>query len=91
MAEANAENNRSNQKKNTKGKTKSTENPAWYGNKAEEFAAKNIRERTFRVRLPTQFEAEDVLVSINGVLQKAEVEIETVSKQSTPGHRLIVT
>ena len=62
---------------------------AWSGNKAHEFNTKSIRERTFRVRLPTQFSAKDVLASVSGILLKTEVE--TVSKQSTPGHWTIVT
>ena len=61
----------------TDDQTKSTqERPksARTGNKAEEFNMQNIRERTFRVRLPTQFQAKDVLTSINGILLKDEVE-----------------
>ena len=40
------------------------------------------------MRLPTQFSAKDVLMSVNGILLSTEVE--TVSKQSTPGHWTIV-
>ena len=97
MAEATAEHNKSSQEKATKGKSESTEEPkneeprkpAWSGNKTEEFSTRNIRERTFRMRSPTRFQAKDVLVSINRILQKAELE--TVSKQSTPGHWTMVT
>ena len=41
------------------------------------------------MRLPTQFSAKDVLASVNGILLKTEVE--TVSKESIPGHWTIVT
>ena len=73
----------------------STETPsarpnAWSGrNKAREFNAQNIRERTFQVRLPTIFSAKDVIISINGIIQREDIE--TVSQQRTEGNWTIVT
>ena len=49
----------------------------------------SIRERTFQVRLPTCFTAKDVIVSINGIIKKDQIE--TVSQQRTGGGWTIVT
>ena len=66
-----------------------SQKPTWAGNKAREFDKQSIRERTFTVRLPTQFSAKEVLASVNGIILKNEVE--TVSRQSIPGNWTIVT
>ena len=63
---------------------------AWAGkNKARDFNKKSIRERTFQVRLPNNFTAKDVIISVNGIVQKDEIE--TVSQQRTGGGWTIVT
>ena len=63
---------------------------AWSGrNKAREFNAQSIRERTFQVCLPTIFPAKGVIVSINGIIQREDIE--TVSQQRTEGNWTIVT
>ena len=51
--------------------------------------AQSIRERTFQVRLPTIFSAKDVIISINGIIQREDIE--TVSQQRTEGNWTIVT
>ena len=92
MAEASAEviqdlSQDANSKRGTS-RPRQREEKAWSGNKAKEFNIQRIRERTFQVRLPSQFSAKDVLMSINGVILKEEVE--TVSQQHTPGCWTIV-
>ena len=63
---------------------------AWAGrNKAKEFNKQSIRERTFQVRLPHNFTAKDLIISINGIIQKQDIE--TVSQQRTGGGWTIVT
>ena len=63
---------------------------AWVGrNKAREFNKQSIRERTFQVRLPNNFTAKDVIISINGIIQKQDIE--TVSQQRTGGGWTIIT
>ena len=63
---------------------------AWAGrNKARDFNKQSIRERTFQVRLPNNFTAKDVIISINGIIQKEDIE--TVSQQRTGGGWTIVT
>ena len=46
----------------------------WSGNKAQDFNIKSIRERTVKVKLPTQFNAKDILMSMNVILLNTEVE-----------------
>ena len=91
MAEATGNATREQQKTNQDkvGPSQNQKRPAWGGNRAEDFSGASIRERTFSIRLPMQFEAKDVLMSINGVIVKEDVE--TVSKQSTPRNWTIVT
>ena len=61
---------------------------AWAGkNKARDFNKKSIRERTFQVRLPNNFTAKDVIISVNGIVQKEEIE--TVSQQRTGGWTIV--
>ena len=76
MAEATAQEKQktSQESKFTQGTSRSREEKAWSGNKANEFNVQSIGERTFQVRLPTQFCAKDVLTGVNGVLFKDEVE-----------------
>ena len=51
--------------------TPSTRPNVWVGkNKAREFNAQSIRERTFQVCLPSNFSAKDVIISVNGIIQK---------------------
>ena len=51
-----------------------SEKPTWSGNKARGFNRESIRERTFTVRLSSQFSAKEVLASVNGIILKNEVE-----------------
>ena len=70
--------------------TSSTRPNAWAGrNKARDFNIQSIRERTFQMRLPTIFKAKDVIISINGIIQREDIE--TVSQQRTEGNWTIVT
>ena len=70
--------------------TSSTRPNAWAGkNKARDFNTQSIRERTFQMRLPTIFKAKDVIISINGIIQREDIE--TVSQQRTEGNWTIVT
>ena len=63
---------------------------AWTGrNRAKEFSKQSIRERTFQVRLPHNFTARDVIISINGIIEKKDIE--TVSQERTGGGWTIVT
>ena len=63
---------------------------AWLGrNKAKEFSKQSIRKRTFQVRLPHNYTAKDVIISINGIIEKKDIE--TVSQQRTGGGWTIVT
>ena len=63
---------------------------AWTGkNKAKEFNVQSIRERTFQMRPPSNFSGKDVIISINGIIQKEEIE--TVSQQRTGGNWTILT
>ena len=74
--------------KNTNQEHQNEEQSAWSGNKAGEFYRASVRERTFTVRLPTNFDAKDVLRSVNAIILREEVE--TVARQSTPGNWTIV-
>ena len=63
---------------------------AWMGrNRAKEFSKQSIRERTFQVRLPHNYTAKDVIISINGIIEKKDIEM--VSQQRTGGGWTIVT
>ena len=72
------------------GNEQETRPNAWVGrNKAKEFNKHSIRERTFQVRLPHNYTAKDVITSINGIIQKQDIE--TVNQQRTGGGWTIVT
>ena len=63
---------------------------AWTGkNKSKEFNVQSIRERTFQMCLPSNFSAKDVIMSINGIIQKEEIK--TVNQQRTGGNWTILT
>ena len=79
-----------NMEKTTQRNYPSQQPNAWTGrNKVREFNVQSIRERNFQVRLPNIFSAKDVIISINGIIHKEEIE--TVSQQRTGGHWTTVT
>ena len=89
MAEASKDDKEYQKNKNQEHQNEEHQQGAWSGNKAGEFYRANVRERTFTIRLPSNFDAKDVLMSVNGVITRDEVE--TVARQSSPGNWTIVT
>ena len=90
MAEAMATAGEAFKNVNNNGIEQETPPNAWVGrNKAKEFNKQSIRERTFQVRLPSNFTAKDLIISMNGIIQKQDIE--TVSQQRTGGGWTIVT